>query len=81
MTFEEFKNNYYHVILPKKPPFLRKGQALFNYLAMTWPLEADRIVEFAMKTGKMSKLDCFGNDGNIENLLDHLESSWENYPK
>ena len=82
MTFEEFKKNYYEIILSKKPSFLRKGQALFNYLSMEWPNEADRIVDIKDNGSEyMESIDCFADDSKIDNLMNHLEDVWKNYPK
>lgn len=81
MTFEEFKKNYYEIILSKKPSFLRKGQALFNYLSMEWPNEADRIVDIKDNGNEyMESIDCFADDSKIDNLMSHLEEVWTNYP-
>ena len=81
MTFEQFKEHYYQEIIPHKPPYIRKGQALFNLLSMKWPAEADRIIEAKMSGDKeMEQVDCFAVDSRINNTLDHLEKVWSNYP-
>lgn len=76
MTFQEFKNNYYNQVLPNKPDFIRKGQALMNYLGEVWLDEYKRIssVHYYDK----SDIDCFYNDALIPNTLNHLEKIWGN---
>ena len=81
MTFEQFKEYYCQEVIPHKPPYIRKGQALFNLLSMKWPAEADRIIEAKMSGDKeMEQIDCFAVDSRISNTLDHLEKVWFNYP-
>lgn len=72
MTFKEFEDNFFNKILPNKPSYIRNGQALFNYLARTWPEEADRLVA--------TKLDCFHTSAIMDALLTHLKKEWERYP-
>lgn len=78
MTFEEFVTNIYKHILPNKPDYIRKGQAIMNYLGDVWIEEYRRIssVHYYDKTD----IDCFYNDKLIENTLKHLETEWKNYP-
>jgi hypothetical protein len=77
MTFEEFNKKCTDAV-KNKPSFMRRGQTIFNLLTRTWPMESDRIIDAGDK--KQSPLNCFGNDDNIDNLMRHLELSWNKYP-
>jgi hypothetical protein len=74
ITFDQFKETFYHQILLTKQPFIRKGQALMNYLFVVWPKEWHRI------SHGESKNDCFYVDSRITNTMLELEAVWYNYP-
>lgn len=74
MTFEEFKNNWKNKELPCiQRAEIRKGQSLINLLWDVWPKEYNRIISD-------NNLDCFYDDGKIDNLLNHLSGSWVKFP-
>lgn len=78
MTFDRFNNELINVVWPNKPKYIRKGQALMNYLADVWFEEYKRIssVHFYDQTD----IDCFHRDNLIDNTLAHLKRQWVNYP-
>lgn len=78
MTYLEFKNKWETEIPPNKEPDIRKGQTLMNFLAEVWLEEYKRLssVYYYDETN----IDCFYNDGLINNTLKHLEKVWRNYP-
>ena len=78
MTFEDFKLNWQTVVLTNKPDYIRKGQSLMNYLGEVWLEEYNRIS--SMHYYESSDIDCFYNDGLVNNTLEHLEKTWANYP-
>lgn len=75
MTFEEFNNNLKNEIWAKKPDFIRKGQALMNYLYQVWSEEYNKIsdIDYYDK----NNIDCFYNDKLIPNTLEHLKKVWK----
>lgn len=75
MTYLEFKHEFDTNILPNKPTFIRKGQAIINYLADVWFEEYKRI-----SSEQYRDVDCFYNDKLITNTLNHLEKVWSQYP-
>jgi len=68
MTFEEFEQEYLTNILNKKPDFIRKGQALFNYLYDVHPNLADEI--------RGTIIDPFHIDRNIPKTLSYINNHW-----
>lgn len=75
MTFEEFNNNLENEIWIEKPDFIRKGQALMNYLYQVWSEEYNRIS--AIDYYDETNIDCFYNDKLIPNTLEHLKKVWK----
>lgn len=70
MTYTQFKNKWEEVLL-NKPPYIRKGQSLMNFLAEVWLEEYKRITS--------TDYDCFYTDNLINITLEHLEKVWGNY--
>lgn len=77
MTYEEFIDEY-HKVLDAKPTFIRKGQALMNYLWEIWPSEYARITD--QKTINGVFVDCYYKDEVTSDTLMHLNTQWINYP-
>ena len=75
MTFEEFNNTLENEIWAKKPDFIRKGQALMNYLYQVWSEEYNKIS--AIDYYDKNNIDCFYNDKLIPNTLEHLKKVWK----
>jgi hypothetical protein len=75
VTFQDFIKKWETQMLPHKPPYIRKGQALMIFLYKEWPEEYKRIssVHYYNRTD----IDCFYNDSIIPNTLKHLEEIWE----
>lgn len=61
MSFEEFKKEVYDAV-EARPDFIRKGQAVFNYVDGTFG--AARAAQFEYG------VDCFYNDNKINDFLD-----------
>ena len=78
MTYTEFKTKWETEILPKKEGFIRKGQALINFLGEVWFEEYKRIS--SMHYYDKTNIDCFYNDNLIPNTWKHLEKVWKEYP-
>jgi hypothetical protein len=70
MKYEEFYARYLGEILHEKPTYIRKGQALMNFLLDIWPEEYRRII------GNNESVDCFYDDNLISKTLSHLEKIW-----
>lgn len=73
MKFEDFYTRYVGEILHEKPPYIRNGQALMNFLNEIWPEEYRRIIE-GEYVGE--SIDCFYNDNYISITINHLEKIW-----
>jgi len=71
MEYLEFKNKW-EESFKHKPPYIRKGQSLMNFLAVVWLKEYKRITS--------TDYDCFYTDKLVNNTLEHLEKVWGNYP-
>jgi len=74
VNFAKFKEKFETEILPSQPSYIRRGQALMNYLYDIWPEEWHRISQ-----GE-SKNDCYYVDSRVTNTLVQLEKDWYNYP-
>jgi hypothetical protein len=75
LSFARFKRNWENNYLPNKPAYIRKGQSLMNYLSTVWFEEYNRIS--SCHYYDETNIDCFYNDGLIENTLQHLEKTWK----
>lgn len=73
MTYKEFEESFLKEVLNNKPEYIRKGQALFNYLYEVNPDIANEIRATAM--------DCFHNDRLIPKTLEHLKQIWDDNNK
>lgn len=69
ITYDEFLKNVNTNIL-YKPTYMRKGQALMNYLYIVWPDGYEKV------TGERT-IDCFYNDNLIHNTLNFLKKNWQ----
>jgi len=74
MNYEAFLTEFYKEILPNKPDFIRKGQALMNFLNKLWPEEYRRITTNYYHN--KNEIDCFYKDELIPNTLTHLSEQW-----
>lgn len=74
MIFKEFEAFYFNSILDQKPAYIRKGQALMNYLAEISLEEYNKIT--SLHYYDQTDIDCFYNDRLIPNTLKHLERVW-----
>lgn len=61
MIFEEFKQDVMDAA-NARPEFIRKGQAVFNYVDEVYGVA--RLVQFH------DRIDCFYNDYNIDEFLE-----------
>lgn len=61
MKIEELKHEV-GIVLKNRPPYIRKGQCVFNYIDSTYRVA--RAVQF--KDG----VDCFHNDDMIDRFLE-----------
>ena len=61
MSFEEFKKEVLDAV-KSRPVFIRKGQAVFNYVDETFGAARTAQFEYGV--------DCFYNDNKIEDFLD-----------
>ena len=69
ITFEEFLEEWNNFVSPTKNKYLRKGQALMNYLYEVWREEYLRLTN--------TSLDCFYRDDIIPKTIDHLQQIWK----
>lgn len=75
ISFNQFLHTYNSFVLRTKPPYIRKGQALINYLHEIWPEEYNRIS--SINYYNETNIDCYYNDKLINNTIKHLKSVWK----
>ena len=78
MEYKDFAKKVETEILPNKQPFIRKGQAIMNYLGDVWIEEYKRLS--SVHYYDQTNIDCFYNDDLISNTMKHLEKVWQNFP-
>ncbi len=72
MEYDSFYLSFIGEVLVQKPSFIRKGQALMNYLSEIWPEEYRRITSKEYEID----VDCFYDDNLMNSTLKHLEENW-----
>lgn len=76
--YNDFVNAYNNIILHEDNlKYIRKGQALMNYLAEVWYDEYKRIS--SLNYYDNDDIDCYYNDELINNTLNHLKNVWKNF--
>ena len=72
--YQQFEQKFFNEILPNKPDYIRKGQALMNFLAEFDNEEYKRLS--SAHYYDRTDIDCFYKDSLVPNTLDHLKSIW-----